>query len=161
MRKSISCTIMRGGTSKGIFFAEDDLPPAGEERDRILLGNGLVEDWEKAPFLSPSVPKMTLVTGPKTYRTYALTGVLRTGAAALVRGSVVNRALGSRADISNIRIGHPDGIIEAGVSAETTGAECRILSVTGYSHRPSAHGRAGLFLTGPLTVASNREGQGC
>jgi 2-methylaconitate isomerase len=28
---------MRGGTSKGIFFHERDLPPAGPERDRLLL----------------------------------------------------------------------------------------------------------------------------
>jgi hypothetical protein len=28
---------MRGGTSKGIFFHERDLPPAGPERDRVLL----------------------------------------------------------------------------------------------------------------------------
>ena len=28
---------MRGGTSKGLFFRRDDLPPAGPERDAILL----------------------------------------------------------------------------------------------------------------------------
>jgi 2-methylaconitate cis-trans-isomerase PrpF len=35
--KSIPCTLMRGGTSKGLFFREEDLPPAGAERDRLLL----------------------------------------------------------------------------------------------------------------------------
>ena len=33
----IPCTIMRGGTSKGIFFLETDLPEAGVLRDQILL----------------------------------------------------------------------------------------------------------------------------
>lgn len=34
-KKSIPCTIMRGGTSKGLFFLEKDLPPEG--RDALLL----------------------------------------------------------------------------------------------------------------------------
>ena len=33
----VPCTIMRGGTSKGIFFMESDLPPAGSDRDLFLL----------------------------------------------------------------------------------------------------------------------------
>ena len=33
----IPCTVMRGGTSKGLFFMERDLPPVGQERDTILL----------------------------------------------------------------------------------------------------------------------------
>lgn len=33
----IPCTIMRGGTSKGIFVRATDLPPPGKERDGILL----------------------------------------------------------------------------------------------------------------------------
>ena len=37
MLKAIPCTIMRGGTSKGLFFREEDLPAAGPERDRVLL----------------------------------------------------------------------------------------------------------------------------
>lgn len=32
----IRCSIMRGGTSKGVFFLEHDLPPAGAARDRLL-----------------------------------------------------------------------------------------------------------------------------
>ncbi len=31
------CTIMRGGTSKGIFLSEEDLPQDHELRDRIVL----------------------------------------------------------------------------------------------------------------------------
>ncbi len=32
----IRCSIMRGGTSKGVFFLDQDLPPAGAARDRLL-----------------------------------------------------------------------------------------------------------------------------
>ncbi|MCI8453073.1 MAG: 3-methylitaconate isomerase [Lachnospiraceae bacterium] len=34
---SIPCSIIRGGTSKGIYFLESVLPPVGKERDKILL----------------------------------------------------------------------------------------------------------------------------
>lgn len=34
---ALNCSIIRGGTSKGIFFLESSLPPAGPQRDQILL----------------------------------------------------------------------------------------------------------------------------
>lgn len=34
---SIPCCILRGGTSKGVFFLENSLPAPGPERDRVLL----------------------------------------------------------------------------------------------------------------------------
>jgi len=37
MLARIPCVIMRGGTSKGIFFKKEDLPPEGPERDRVLM----------------------------------------------------------------------------------------------------------------------------
>ncbi|MDN6680056.1 MAG: acetylornithine aminotransferase, partial [Yaniella sp.] len=36
-QRSIPATYMRGGTSKGVFFHSRDLPPAGDERDELLL----------------------------------------------------------------------------------------------------------------------------
>jgi len=37
MLKAIRCTLMRGGTSKGLYFHERDLPAERELRDRVLL----------------------------------------------------------------------------------------------------------------------------
>jgi 4-oxalomesaconate tautomerase len=37
MLRPIPCTLMRGGTSKGLFFAAHDLPSAAADRDRVLL----------------------------------------------------------------------------------------------------------------------------
>jgi 4-oxalomesaconate tautomerase len=37
MLRAIRCTLMRGGTSKGLFFHERDLPSQREVRDRVLL----------------------------------------------------------------------------------------------------------------------------
>lgn len=33
----IRCAIVRGGTSKGIFIMENELPKEQKERDRVLL----------------------------------------------------------------------------------------------------------------------------
>jgi 2-methylaconitate cis-trans-isomerase PrpF len=35
--EALRCTIMRGGTSKAVFLREEDLPPPGEARDRLIL----------------------------------------------------------------------------------------------------------------------------
>lgn len=37
MIREIPCTIMRGGTSKGVILWEKDLPEEGEARDRVIL----------------------------------------------------------------------------------------------------------------------------
>lgn len=37
MQKSIPCTMMRGGTSKGAYFLKSDLPEEGAARDQLLL----------------------------------------------------------------------------------------------------------------------------
>ena len=35
--KKIACTIIRGGSSKGVFFEREVLPPVGPERDKCVL----------------------------------------------------------------------------------------------------------------------------
>ena len=35
-QKEIPCTIMRGGTSKAVFFLEKDLPAGEKERDAVI-----------------------------------------------------------------------------------------------------------------------------
>lgn len=37
MQTGVRTMIMRGGSSKGAYFVESDLPPAGADRDRLLL----------------------------------------------------------------------------------------------------------------------------
>ena len=37
MLTAIPCTLMRGGTSKGLYFDAKDLPSQRELRDRVLL----------------------------------------------------------------------------------------------------------------------------
>ncbi|MBQ8089822.1 MAG: proline racemase family protein, partial [Pyramidobacter sp.] len=37
IRRKIPCSIIRGGTSKGVYFLEKDVPAPGKERDAFLL----------------------------------------------------------------------------------------------------------------------------
>ena len=37
MQKAIPCQVMRGGTSKGLYFLASDLPTEAEARNRLLL----------------------------------------------------------------------------------------------------------------------------
>lgn len=104
---------------------------------------GLIEDYRESAVKTPGVPKMTLVSEARDYKTtdgqlikkqeidflgrmmsmqkphpsYAMTGAICTAAAAKVPGSVVNQLLQKDQDVSLIRIGNPAGIIPAGVDA--------------------------------------------
>ncbi|MGY8867676.1 MAG: PrpF domain-containing protein, partial [Methylophagaceae bacterium] len=37
MHAAIPCSIMRGGTSKGLYFLASDLPSDSSKRDKLLL----------------------------------------------------------------------------------------------------------------------------
>lgn len=102
---------------------------------------GLITDYKKSAWETPGIPKMTFVASPseytalngekieqnqidllsrmmsmqKTHPTYAMTGAMCTAAAAIIPDSVVSQVLREGADTQYIRIGHPGGILEAGV----------------------------------------------
>lgn len=103
---------------------------------------GLVDDYRDSMFKSPAVPKMTIVSKPENYvtasgkivksdsidligrmmsmqkahKTYAFTGALCTASAAVISGTVVNSEVNKSFDAENLRIGHPNGVIIAGVN---------------------------------------------
>lgn len=102
---------------------------------------GLITDYARSAWDCPGLPKMTLVAPPmdytaldgtripaedsdltirmmsmqKPHAALAMTGAMCTAAAAVVRGSVVNQVLRPQADTQYLRLGHPGGILEAGV----------------------------------------------
>ena len=108
---------------------------------------GLVARPSDSAAISPAVPKMTIVAESaafatasgervtaddidlvgrmmsmqKTHKTYALTGALCTAAAAVIEGTVVRAAARRGFDPRDLRIGHPGGIIRAGVDEERDG----------------------------------------
>ncbi|MFA6506835.1 MAG: PrpF domain-containing protein [Treponemataceae bacterium] len=113
-------------------------------RGMAAIRLGLIEKLSDSATLSPAVPKMTVVSKAETYttaggemvgtadidmlgrmmsmqkthKTYALTGALCTAAAAVVEGSIVHGIVRTGFDPRNLRIGHPGGIIQAGVETE-------------------------------------------
>lgn len=102
---------------------------------------GLIQDYKSSPWSCPGIPKMTVVSPPvsyeasdgtwieegeidltgrmmsmqKTHPTYAMTGAMCTAAAAVAGKSVVAKAVRRGFDHEHLRIGHPGGIMEAGV----------------------------------------------
>lgn len=102
---------------------------------------GLVSDYRKASNITPGVPKMTVIAPPmdyatttgrqisaeginltgrmmsmqKAHPTYAMTGAMCTAAAAVIPGTIVNELCTAQPDDTAIRIGHPEGVFEAGV----------------------------------------------
>lgn len=127
-------------------------------RAAAALKLGFIDDLERSAWDSPGVPKMTFVAKPeayetsdgrtvgrdeidllsrmmsmqKTHPTYAMSGAMCTAAAAVIPGSVVNRVLGSSADPAKLRIGHPGGVLEAGVEYEPEEEGVRIVKTSGY-----------------------------
>jgi len=113
-------------------------------RGVAALRLGFVKKPGDSAALSPAVPKLTIVAKPgtfitssgetvddseidlmgrmmsmqKTHKSYALTGALCTAAAAVIEGSLVNEVVRSSFDPAELRIGHPGGIISAGVDIE-------------------------------------------
>ena len=127
-------------------------------RAAAALKLGFIDDLERSAWDSPGVPKMTFVAKPeayetsdgrtvgrdeidllsrmmsmqKTHPTYAMSGAMCTAAAAVIPGSVVNRVLGSSADPAKLRIGHPGGVLEAGVEYEPIEEGVSIVKTSGY-----------------------------
>jgi 2-methylaconitate cis-trans-isomerase PrpF len=109
---------------------------------------GLVDDPAKARTESPAGPMLAIVSEPKDYisftdrvrvkaeaidfvsrgffmqemhKTYAGTGAVCTGTAALIEGTLVNRVCSPRASQTKIvRIGHPSGVISIEVEVAKT-----------------------------------------
>lgn len=132
---------------------------------------GFVDSIERSAWDSPTVPKMTIIAPPasyetsdkkeisgkdidllarmmsmqKTHPTYAMTGAMCTAAAAVIPGSVVQKALSPSADLEKIRIGHPGGVLEAGVEFKPDGDSVQIVKTFGYR-------TANLLMTGETFV---------
>lgn len=119
---------------------------------------GLTDHWEKAAWETPGVPKMTILTTPisyetttgrilqadevdlvgrmmsmqKTHPTYALTGAMCTAAAAAIPGSIAAEMVRVQADMQNLSIGHPGGVLKVGVQCRQGEYGPELDSVSGF-----------------------------
>src|SRR5512134_3068960 len=65
MLTAIPCTLMRGGTSKGLFFHAPDLPGDPQQRDRVLLaamGSPDVRQIDGAGGAHPLTSKVAVIS---------------------------------------------------------------------------------------------------
>ena len=119
---------------------------------------GLITDYTRSAWDCPGLPKMTLVAPPmdytaldgtripaensdltirmmsmqKPHAALAMTGAMCTAAAAVVTGSVVSQVLRPQADTQYLRLGHPGGILEAGVDYTQDEAGLHIADTFGF-----------------------------
>ncbi len=67
MQTAIPCTVIRGGTSKGLYFRVEDLPPDVETRDRVLLaamGSPDIRQIDGMGGAHPLTSKIAIVSSP-------------------------------------------------------------------------------------------------
>jgi 2-methylaconitate cis-trans-isomerase PrpF len=105
---------------------------------------GFITDYRDSRTKSPTVPKLAMVSSPQTYQSatgkeiqaesmdilcrmmsmqkthknYALTGAMCTASAAVIQGTIVNLLVKKDFDPEKLLIGHPGGIMQAGVLYE-------------------------------------------
>ncbi len=119
---------------------------------------GLVREWSAAAQISPYVPFLVLLSPPadyvdfttgqmiraeqvdvvarllfmlKMHKTYAVTGTVCTGAAAKIKGTLVEAMVRPTSrDCALVRIGHPAGIIEIEAAVETSGKAIRLIQAS-------------------------------
>jgi len=114
----VRCVIMRGGTSKGVFFHEDDLPADPQARDRALLSIMGSPDPRQIDGLDA---RRIGGPPPRLHEAFAATGAACTAIAAHIPGTVVHEV--SRHDGDGIvRIGHPTGVFPVRVAISADGS---------------------------------------
>lgn len=66
--RQIKCTIVRGGTSKGVYIERDELPPFGPERDKVILALYGTPDKRQIDGLggADKLTSKTAIMGPPT-----------------------------------------------------------------------------------------------
>ena len=70
--EALRCTIMRGGTSKAVFLREEDLPPPGEARDRLILrvfGSPDKRQIDGLGGADPLTSKLAIIGAPRVANT--------------------------------------------------------------------------------------------
>ncbi len=128
-----------------------------EIRDRAAVRLGLARDLRDAAERARAIPKVAMVAPPtaytstggapiaaadvdlvgrmlsmsRTHRTFALTGAICTAVAAALEGTVVHD-IAARRDPSELRIGHPAGVLEVGTRVRRGEHGWEVESITTY-----------------------------
>ena len=113
-------------------------------RGAAAIKLGFITGYKDSRTKSPTVPKLAMVSSSqqyitadgkeisqgsydilcrmmsmqKTHKNYALTGAMCTASAAVIKGTIVNQLVKEGFDHTKLLIGHPGGIMQAGVEYE-------------------------------------------
>ncbi|MEA4960740.1 2-methylaconitate cis-trans isomerase PrpF family protein [Lutispora sp.] len=136
---------MRGDELPNEIDRNPKLMPLLEKIRGVAAVNlGFIADYKDSSEKSPTVPKLAMASAPKSYVTangkkidtesydilcrmmsmqkahknYALTGAMCTASAAIIEGTIVNQLVRKSFDAEKLLIGHPGGIMPAGVEYE-------------------------------------------
>ena len=112
MKTRFPCTIMRGGTSKGIFLLEKDLPEDAALRDRIIL----------AIFGSPDIRQIDGLGGADSL-TSKLAVIAPAKESVVFGGSPISAK-------NEVVIGHPSGVMDLKVDVTSGKGGPHIVSCT-------------------------------
>ena len=140
---STSCSVYRGGTSRGLFFHQKDLPTDTQLRNRIFLEGIDCYNLSQVNGLggtTSSTSKVGIIAPPSQVGadvdwTFVQLGVGETvvdekgtcgnlmAAAALLPGTIANEVAEFPPGLKErmVRIGHPEGIVEVLVTVAADG----------------------------------------
>ena len=119
---------------------------------------GFIADYTESRIKSPTVPKLAMVSSPKpyftanrkaieresydilcrmmsmqkTHKNFALTGAMCTASAAVIKGTIVNKLVKQGFDHEKLLIGHPGGIMQAGVEVQEDSEGVKVTWAIGY-----------------------------
>ncbi|ACB85722.1 2-methylaconitate cis-trans isomerase PrpF family protein [Natranaerobius thermophilus] len=131
---------LRGNeTPEEIDNNEEALKTLEEIRGKAAVMMGIETDWKQAEQNNPAFPMVAFVSPASDsqqesgidfnsrlmfmqvmHKTYAGTGTICTGSAAMIKGTIVNQVMSSKKDQdeATIKIGHPAGFIEIEVRVD-------------------------------------------
>lgn len=149
---------LEGTETPEMIDSDPDLLARLEEiRGRAAQLMGLIDKLEDSAVLTPGVPKLTIVSAPKTYvtteketidgadfdiavrmmsmqkahKSIALTGALCTGAASKIKGTIPYEIV-NKPSANQLEIAHSSGKISVSIDYETTNDKTLIKSVSSY-----------------------------
>lgn len=150
---------LEGTESPEMIDSDSELLARLEEiRGRAAKLMGLIDKLEDSAVITPGVPKLTVVSAPKTYvttenekieaanfdlavrmmsmqkahKSIALTGALCTGAASKIKGTIPYELVSDKNLGNQLEIAHSSGKISVSIDYETSDNETLIKSVSSY-----------------------------
>ena len=130
LEQSIPVTVMRGGTSRGLFFNADSLPGDSALRDQIIAKAMGSPDPMQIDCLGGGhtlSSKVAIVSKSASNDVDVDYLFLQASAACYIEGSVAHPISNFRNDKAVSEVEHPSGMVEVDIEIENKGNELKIV----------------------------------